>query len=159
MGQHGEPVRAGSYTVIVETTMGEFSACIEVVAPGMGPQAGRISSQATVCGVSLFVYRLVDETASGQQMILREGERLMIALPGNPTTGYEWEVENEPTEIVRRIDGPGYRSSSTLIGAGGTFYFRYETINSGQGELTLVYRRPWEALPPENTFFLAVVVR
>jgi len=159
VNQHGDPVGVGTHSVIVQTTIGEFSACIDVVAPGTAALAGHVSSQAVVCGVELFVYRLVEETASGQQIALREGQRLMVALSGNPTTGYEWEVESEPSGILQRIEGPSYRSSSSLIGAGGTFYFRYEAVAAGQGDLTFVYRRPWETAPPERTFSVRVVVR
>lgn len=160
VNQLGEPVPEGTYSVVVKTSIGEFRACIQVVAPGMKSQMGRVSSKALVCGAGLTIYRLADDKDDGGQITLNEGERLMIALSGNATTGYEWEIETEPHGgILQGIDGPGYRPSSTLIGAGGTFYFRYEAIAAGQGELTLAYRRPWEAAPPERTFTIIVAVR
>lgn len=156
----GEPAPEGFYSVVVETTVGEFRACIEVVAVGAADRMGRVSSEASVCGIGLSVYRLVDETATGQSVILREGEKLMIALEGNPTTGFEWEVESEPAGgLLQRIEGPAYSSSSSLIGAGGTFYFRYAAVVAGQGELTFVYRRSWETVPPEKTVSMVVLVR
>jgi len=88
------------------------------------------------------------------------GEKLMIALEGNPTTGFEWEAESEPAGgWLQRIEGPAYSSSSSLIGAGGTFYFRYVAVVAGQGELTFVYRRSWETVPPEKTVSMVVLVR
>jgi len=84
----------------------------------------------------------------------------MIALAGNPTTGFEWDVESEPAGgLLQRIEGLAYSSSSSLIGAGGTFYFRYAAVGAGQGELTFVYRRSWETVPPEKTVSMVVLVR
>ncbi len=153
----GEEVPAGKYTALVVTSVGEFRAELQVVAAGA---AGGLhaSAQATVCGIGLGVYRLADETDEAATVTLRVGERLLVALPGNPTTGYGWEVEGEPA-FLTRIEGVAYRPESDLIGAGGTFYFRYEATATGEGELSFAYRRPWEALPPEQTFSLTVIVR
>lgn len=138
----GNPVGEGSHTIVVSTTLGEFHVQVAVVEPGKAAQFGRVLAQAKVCGAGLIVYRL------------------MVALPGNPTTGYEWEIESEPsTAIVKGIEGTNYRPTSTLIGGGGIFYFRYEAAEVGAGNLTLAYRRPWEALPPEQTFAITVEVR
>lgn len=156
----GNPVGEGSYTIVVSTTLGDFYVQVEVVGPGKAAQFGRVLAQARVCGAGLAVYRLVDEEDNGREITLRVGERLMVALPGNPTTGYKWEIESEPsTAIVKRIEGTNYRPTSTLIGGGGIFYFRYEAFQVDAGNLTLAYRRPWEALPPEKTFAITVKVR
>lgn len=158
--QLGEPAPEGLYSVVVETTIGEFRACIEVVAVGAADRMGRVSSEASVCGIGLSVYRLVDEAVHDQTLALRVGEKLMIALEGNPTTGFEWEVDSEPAGgLLQRLEGPAYSSSSSLIGAGGTFYFRYAAVVAGQGELTFVYRRSWETVPPEKTVSMVVLVR
>ena len=158
--QLGNPVGEGTYTIVVKTTIGEFCACVEVVAPGMATRRGQISSQASVCGIGMRLYRLIDETDNGQRVTLRQGEYLMVALSGNATTGFAWEVEAEPNGgILREMEGLGYRPSSTLLGAGGTFFFRYEAVAAGQGDLSFVYHRPWETAPPENTFTVLVVVR
>ena len=158
--QLGAPVPEGVYGVVVETTIGEFRACMEVVAAGTAERMGRVSSEASVCGISLAVYRLVDEAVHDRTVVLREGERLMVALEGNPTTGFEWEIESEPAAgLLQRIEGLAYGSPATLIGAGGTFFFRYAAVGVGQGGMTFVYRRSWETVPPEKTVSAVVVVR
>jgi len=157
LNQAGEPVLEGSYTVVVETSLGEFRAELRVVAPGAAPM-GRGLAKASVCGISLAVYKLVEEAETGGQVSLRVGEKLMVALTGNPTTGYEWEVEDAPP-FLSRIEGAAYRPSSELIGGGGVFYFRYQATEPGEGPLCFAYRRPWEAVPPERTFAITVIVR
>ncbi len=159
VGQLGGPAPVGFYSVVVETTIGEFRACIEVVAVGAADRMGRVSSEASVCGIGLSVYRLVDETVHDQTVVLREGEKLVVALEGNPTTRFEWEIESEPAGgLLQRIEGPAYSSSSSRIGTGGTFYFRYVAVVAGQGELTFVYRRPWETVLPEKIVSMLVLV-
>jgi len=154
----GASVPEGKYTALVETSLGEFRAEIQVVPPGAAPLGGRSTAKASVCGIGLSIYRLVDEADKDGRVTLRLGERLMVTLSGNPTTGYGWEVEDEPATLAR-VEGVAYRPGSTLIGAGGTFYFRYEATKTGEGQLTFAYRRPWEALPPEQTFAITVIVR
>lgn len=154
----GEPVPEGKYAALVETSLGEFRAEIQVVAAGAGPLGGRSTAKASVCGIGLSIYRLVDEADKDGRVTLRLGERLMVALSGTPTTGYGWEVEDEPATLAR-VEGVAYRPGSTLIGAGGTFYFRYEATKTGEGQLSFAYRRPWEALPPEQTFAVTMIVR
>jgi inhibitor of cysteine peptidase len=156
----GEPTEVGLYTVVIDTSIGEFRAQIQVVSPGMASQAGRVSSRASVCGIELLVYRLFDEESDGESIALREGDLLLIALAGNPTTGYEWEIEEEPDDgLLERIPGIDYHPDSDLVGGGGTFYFRYRAVATGHGNLTFAYRRPWEAGPAEKTIAITIFVR
>lgn len=148
----GEPVTMGLYALLAETSLGTLQAEVQVVSPGAAP-AGWGKTDASVCGMGLRVYRLVEE-GDGPEISLRVEEFLLVALPGNPTTGYDWGVKETPT-FLPPIEGPGYRPSSGLIGAGGTFYWRYEAVASGRGTLTLACR-PWEDRPPVQTFSLNV---
>ncbi len=154
----GMPVAAGEYTALVVTSLGDFRAELQVTDPGQAPRIGKAKAKATVCGIGLTVYRLLDESDADASISLREGEHLLIALAGNPTTGFGWEVQAEPA-FLTPVEGLEYRPSSDLTGAGGTFYFRYEATTAGMGMLSLVYRRPWETVPPEQTFTLQVIVR
>ncbi|MGC9530499.1 MAG: protease inhibitor I42 family protein [Candidatus Bipolaricaulaceae bacterium] len=153
----GQPVPPGDYTAVARTSLGELQAQLRVADPEER-LAGRTMARASMCGISLHVYRLVDEEDEGARLWLQVGESLMVALPGNPTTGYEWEVEGEPA-FLALVPGVEYRADSGLLGAGGVFYFRYRAEEAGEGQLTFAYRRPWEAAPPERTFAVTVVVR
>lgn len=154
----GEPVAEGKYTLLVMTSIGDFQAEFQVTAPDAASRAGWSMAEATVCGIGLALYRRVDERDDGTTVSLNGGERLMIALPGNPTTGYGWEAVEEPA-FLARIEGLPYRADSHLIGSGGVFYFRYQATEAGAGNLSFAYRRSWEATPPEKTFTLTVIVR
>ena len=90
-----------------------------------------------MCGLSLGVYRLVEEGDAGTALSLAVGERLMVALPGNPSTGYTWEAQAEPS-MVGAVAGLDFLGDSTTIGAGGLFYFRYLATAPGENTLALV---------------------
>ena len=154
----GEPAPPGSYTAVVETSLGEFRVELLVVAPGEKP-LGRSLARASVCGLGLRVYRLLTEEDDRAIVELQEGELLMVALPGNPTTGYEWAPAEEPG-FLERVPGVDYlpEPASAPVGAGGTFFFRYRAQAPGEGVLRFAYQRPWEEAPAQ-TFSLTVIVR
>ena len=153
----GDPVPPGSYTALVDTSLGEFRVELQVVAPGER-LLGRSLARASVCGLGLRVYRLLTGEDEGAVVELLAGELLMVALSGNPTTGHEWAAVREPG-FLTPVTGVEYLPSSELIGGGGTFYFRWQAEGPGEGELSLAYRRPWASGPPERTFSIRVTVR
>ena len=71
-----------------------------------------------------------------------------VALPANPTTGYQWTVvAYDKTKLV--LLGQKYQSKRLkLIGGGGEmfFYFKCRALNHMPRHMTLqfVYKRPWE---------------
>lgn len=155
----GDRVPPGSYTALVDTSLGEFRVELLVVAPGEKP-LGRSLARASVCGLGLRVYRLLTEEDDRAIVELQEGELLMVSLSGNPTTGYEWALTEEPP-FLTRIPGVDYlpELTPTAVGGGGTFFFRYEATGQGGGPLSFAYRRPWESGPPERIFSITVIVR
>lgn len=97
---------------------------------------------------------------AGNQIALNAGESFDVVLAGNPTTGYQWEVAESDASIVKQADKAKFESSSTAIGAGGHFTFRFTAVGAGQTPLQLVYRRPFEkGTPPVQTFEIRVVVK
>ena len=90
---------------------------------------------------------------NGRQLPLTVGEKLIIRLPGNPTTGYGWFVQTCDSTFLHQPDDPAYTSDSNLLGAGGQYTFTFDTTAPGKTTLTLVYHRPWKKdKPPEKTF-------
>ena len=45
-----------------------------------------------------------------------------------------------------------------MVGAAGTEVFTFTAVETGTGELKLVYQRSFESVPPEQTFTLTVAV-
>jgi len=100
------------------------------------------------------------EGDAGGTVDLRVGETMAVVLEGNPTTGFTWETAALDASVLKQLSEPEFEPESSLIGAGGTFTFRFEAVAPGQTLLRLVYHRPWETdVPPEKTFEVTVVVQ
>jgi predicted secreted protein len=92
---------------------------------------------------------VIDETGDGQTFDVNEGEQVVVRLPGNITTGYEWLVGStnrtfgypiEESYIPDESDGP--------VGGGGVFEKVWATAGplpmAGAHTVELEYRRSWE---------------
>jgi inhibitor of cysteine peptidase len=102
----------------------------------------------------------VGRDACGQPVAMEVDERLEVTLDGNPTTGFLWLATEPLPSGLRQEEERMYRRDSTLVGGGGFFTLRFVALGEGEGELKLVYRRPWEdGVPPAATCTFRVAVR
>jgi predicted secreted protein len=76
--------------------------------------------------------RQLHEQDSGQSVELRTGDPLEIILDGNPTTGYTWEQSEGNGAVLKLAGEPSYTSESNLVGAGGTYMFRFAAVAPGE---------------------------
>ena len=119
---------------------------------------GLLLTALTACGSTNEIE--LDADDDGGQIELNTGQMLVISLEGNPTTGYTWEVAELDDQVLRQVGETEFKPESDAIGAGGVQTLRFETVNSGQTTLKLVYHRSWEAdVEPAETFSVRVVVR
>ena len=72
----------------------------------------------------------------------RAGETFVVALEGNPTTGYQWEL-SEGDEQFRLVE-KDYAQPGPAIGAATKERFVIKALKSGSAKLTFKYKRPWE---------------
>lgn len=101
----------------------------------------------------------IDRHAEGRTISLRRGQRLIVSLPGNPTTGFVWEELPGASEVLVRQGEPTYTSKGTALGAGGLYRFSFVAVAGGKVPLRFVYRRPFEAgVVPGATFNVTVEV-
>jgi len=89
---------------------------------------------------------------SGQTIDIGVNQEFVIALGSNPTTGYMWQESYDENilELVEKTYKPGKEAKQGLVGAGGVEYFRFKTLKTGETEITLVYKRPWEEPTPQD---------
>ena len=155
----GQPLPLGNYSLIVTTSAGSFVAEIEVADVSRFDELDHYRATATVCGVSLRVYRLVSEEDDGTHITLRLGDCLLVVLRGNPTTGYEWwNTLLYEFASLREIGEPEFQPDSSRMGAGGRFLFRYETVAVGSQAFHFIYHRPWESVNPLEVLEFSVDV-
>ena len=91
-------------------------------------------------------------TDSGQAISIGVNQEFVIALGSNPTTGYSWQESYDETvlELAEKTYKPGEEAEQDVVGAGGVEYFRFKTLKTGETEITLVYKRPWEEPTPQD---------
>lgn len=77
------------------------------------------------------------------------GDTITLALPENPTTGYQWSVQQNNTTVLA-VTNDEYASESQRPGSGGTHTFVFEAIASGASTLDLVNARSWEPASAAN---------
>jgi len=104
--------------------------------------------------------RFITMADTGSQVALSMGEPCEVVLAGNPTTGYQWEVINLDTSVVKQIGTAKYEPSGTAMGSSGQFIFQFQAIALGQTPLQLAYHRSFEkATPPVQAFEVTLIVR
>lgn len=76
---------------------------------------------------------------------LQPGQKLIVSLPSNPTTGYRWQAREISGEQLKSL-GPEVFSSpkNDLVGGDGISTWRFQADQRGSGRLYLTYERPWE---------------
>ncbi len=159
----GDPLPAGRYHVVLETTSGEFTAIIDVVPIHLLASHGTFSATAIANGLSLRVSRMVTPDDAEQEIAVRIGDELLVALPGNPTTGFEWQSNVLYEYAVLRPVGEvpyEFRSEADphLVGSPGVFLFRYQAIAADSQWFRFAYSRPWESVQPAEVVEFTVVV-
>jgi inhibitor of cysteine peptidase len=87
-------------------------------------------------GASTTVY------TAGQSITVKNGDKFVIALASNPTTGYRWAAEDN--DNVKQLKSRYVTGDSNLMGAGGTQMITFEATDRGRTTLTLDYARSFE---------------
>jgi len=105
-----------------------------------------------ICLVAGCVGEVETYTDPGQTINIGVNQEFVIALGSNPTTGYGWQESHDETmiELVEKTYRPGEEAKQGVVGAGGVEYFRFKALKTGETEITLVYKRPWEEPTPQD---------
>ena len=91
------------------------------------------------------VVRLAQEGGS-RSVSLSKGRTLVVAIAGNPSTGYQWELSGAVDGAVLRHEGrvEFVAGAPDLVGAPGEYRFTFKTVGLGMTSIGLKYVRPWE---------------
>ena len=102
----------------------------------------------------------LSEQDNGGTVTLEVGQQLDISLVANPTTGYQWEIAEGDSAVLKQVGEPVYTTDSTAPGSGGTMTFHFVAATPGQTTLKLIYHRTFEKdTPPLKTFEITAVVK
>src|SRR5512142_1610765 len=90
---------------------------------------------------------------AGTTVHVKQGDAFEIALEGNPTTGYTWEVAPGSGDQVALQGEPEFTADSDALGSGGIMTLRFEAVKQGTAPLKLIYHRTFEPnVAPLQTF-------
>ena len=105
------------------------------------------------------VGEITTHTDSGRPIDIGLNREFVIALGSNPTTGYSWQVSHDASmlEMVKKTYKPGEEAKRGIAGAGGVEYFRFKALRTGETEITLVYKQPWEEPTPQDVTIVFTV--
>ena len=77
------------------------------------------------------------------------GQELQVTMPSNPTTGYSWNLTQNPDPQYLLSIGANYTPPAQQVpGAGGTETWTFKGVKAGTTSFTLVYLRPFA--PTDN---------
>jgi inhibitor of cysteine peptidase len=99
----------------------------------------------------------VNKSHNGQLARLHVGNFLVIRLPGNPATGYQWQVASTTSPAVRLTVRPQYSPPATPA-APGLYTFIFQAVQPGAGAVRLYYARPNEPHHARDSFAVGVNV-
>ena len=96
---------------------------------------------------------------AGTTVHLKQGDTLEIALEGNPTTGYTWEVAPGSADLVALQGEPQFKADSSALGSGGIMTLQFKAVKQGSAPLSLIYHRTFETgVAPLQSFEITIVV-
>lgn len=94
---------------------------------------------------------------SGKRVELKPGQTLVITLDSNPSTGYDWGVGKQNTELLSLEEDAYVPPENARIGQGGTHRFVFKALKQGSDVLELAYYRPWEGVEKAADWFQLIV--
>jgi predicted secreted protein len=101
----------------------------------------------------------LSENDSGKTIEICVDDELEIVLPGNPTTGYVWEVRSLDSTKMK-VGKSEFLASDKAIGSAGMEIIKLHTIATGIEVVRMIYHRPFEPnIPPLKTFEVTVIIK
>ena len=98
-------------------------------------------------------------TQAGEQVSVRVGDEFTIELASTPSTGYSWELAEDPGDQVQLVDHDYEAEGDAQPGSSGVQRFVFEGMKVGTTQLTFSYVRPWETgVAPVDTAGFGVSV-
>ena len=98
---------------------------------------------------------------NGREITIKQGTTINVKLRSNPTTGYDWYIEEKPENVTK--ESKTFIQSETkkgVVGTGGEIVFKFKASSKGTGTLILIYQRKWEKeLLNPNKFVIKINVK
>jgi inhibitor of cysteine peptidase len=90
---------------------------------------------------------------NGKTIELKAGDKLVVYLDENPTTGYRWTVEQGGEGIFDPPNSEFIQTPEAKTGAGGKRVFTFHALKPGKTSLKLKHWRAWQGDSSVTTHF------
>jgi inhibitor of cysteine peptidase len=100
----------------------------------------------------------VGEGHNGGAISAKPGDRIVIRLPENPTTGFRWTAERADPTLLQLQSDEFAPPAGAGMGGAGVRIVRYLATGAGATSITLQLARPWEAMAPRSQFKIQISV-
>jgi inhibitor of cysteine peptidase len=84
----------------------------------------------------------LDVHDNGRTILVRAGTAIVVTLPSNPSTGFEWKLLSHG-RVVRLVVHRYVPPAKQIPGAGGRETWRFVAAARGTVAIVLGYLRPW----------------
>jgi inhibitor of cysteine peptidase len=88
---------------------------------------------------------MFDQTNNNETYSVALDSEIQLRLPGNPTTGYSWQLDITPGIVILNESYIPDDKSGTLAGSGGTYWWTMRAVQPGNQVISGIYARPWES--------------
>jgi inhibitor of cysteine peptidase len=78
---------------------------------------------------------------TGKTQSVKDGELIVIRLPENPTTGFNWEIKEVDNNILELVEAHFEAVGGAQIGGGGTKTFKFKSKSPGSTAIKLILKR------------------
>ena len=116
-----------------------------------------------VCGTAEAAQLSLTEAENGKDLWMNRGDRLVIRLSANPSTGYDWSYSATKSGMLRqegKVAREGRTSEKGMVGAPATELWTLKALRAGSLSIIFSYARPWEkGVPPARSIFWTVTIR
>jgi len=86
------------------------------------------------------------------QIRAKVSEPFIIELEGNPTTGYQWHLTLDESQV--KLLDQQYQTTGSGFGGGGLERFVFQPVKRGKTSIHATYKRQWETTSLEQQDFL-----
>jgi inhibitor of cysteine peptidase len=119
---------------------------------------GLVAVMGIAAGTALAKTVRVTGAANGATRTLTRSDRLLVSIPSNPTTGYQWKVASVTRSILRPTGSSFLASTKGRVGASGIQTLAFRAAAAGTTKLVIVYQQAGSKKIAGH-FRLTVVVR
>jgi len=101
------------------------------------------------------------EEDTGREIVLRDGDILVVLLKEVSTAGYRWDVVNFDRDKLLFLHSESLRlSPSGVLGGTNLRVFLFKAVGLGRTPIQIVYHRPWEAVRyPQRVFYIEANIK